>query len=56
MHEIHITQTSMGVRVEVPVRQLEIALKTWAEQNLHAPKMGKDHGRITVEQGDGYYA
>lgn len=56
MHEIHITHTSMGVRVEVPVRQLEIALKTWAEQNLHAPKMGKDHGRITVEQGDGYYA
>lgn len=56
MHEIHITHTSMGVRVEVPVRQIEIALKTWAEQNLHAPKMGKDHGRITVEQGDGYYA
>ncbi|QVW54805.1 hypothetical protein pEaSNUABM4_00052 [Erwinia phage pEa_SNUABM_4] len=46
----------MGVRVEVPVRQIEIALKSWAEQNLHAPKMGKDHGRITVEQGDGYYA
>ncbi|ANZ48341.1 DNA helicase [Erwinia phage vB_EamM_Caitlin] len=56
MHEIHITHTSMGVRVEVPVRQVEIAIKTWAEQNLHAPKMGKDHGRITVEQGDGYYA
>lgn len=56
MHEIHITHTSMGVRVEVPVRQIEIALKSWAEQNLHAPKMGKDHGRITVEQGDGYYA
>ncbi|QVW55633.1 hypothetical protein pEaSNUABM9_00037 [Erwinia phage pEa_SNUABM_9] len=56
MYEIHITHTSMGVRVEVPVRQIEIALKTWAEQNLHAPKMGKDHGRITVEQGDGYYA
>ena len=56
MHEIHITHTSMGVRVEVPVRQIEIALKSWAEQNLHAPRMGKDHGRITVEQGDGYYA
>lgn len=56
MHEIHITHTSMGVRVEVPIRQIEIALKSWAEQNLHAPKMGKDHGRITVEQGDGYYA
>ncbi|QVW28550.1 putative ATP dependent helicase [Erwinia phage pEa_SNUABM_8] len=56
MYEIHITHTSMGVRVEVPVRQIEIALKSWAEQNLHAPKMGKDHGRITVEQGDGYYA
>ena len=56
MHEIHITHTSMGVRVEVPVRQLEIALKTWAEQNLHAPRMGKANGRITVETGDPYYA
>lgn len=56
MHEIHITHTSMGVRVEVPVRQAEIAIKTWAERTLHAPKMGKDHGRITIEQGDGFYA
>lgn len=56
MHTIHITHTSMGVRVEVPLRQVEIAIKTWAERTLHAPKMGKDHGRITVEQGDGYYA
>jgi len=56
MHEIHITHTSMGVRVEATVRQVEIALKTWAERSLHAPKMGKSDGRITIEQGDGFYA
>lgn len=56
MQEIHITHTTMGVRVEVPIRPVEIAIKSWAERNLHAPKMGKDHGRITVEAGDGYYA
>lgn len=52
---VHITHTTMGVRVEVPVRQVELAILDWATRNLHAPKMGKDHGRIVVENGDGYY-
>ncbi|QQO90536.1 putative ATP-dependent DNA helicase [Erwinia phage pEa_SNUABM_42] len=56
MQQINITHTTMGVRIEVPIRPVEIAIKTWAERNLHAPKMGKERGKITVEQGDGYYA
>ncbi|EBU9919238.1 hypothetical protein DM676_24375 [Salmonella enterica subsp. enterica serovar Weybridge] len=56
MVEIQMTYTSMGVRVEVPVRQAERAILAWAEENMHAPKMGKQHGRITTERGDAYYA
>ncbi|ULF48359.1 hypothetical protein [Salmonella phage SaP7] len=51
-----MTYTSMGVRVEVPIRQAERAILAWAEENMHAPKMGKQHGRITTERGDAYYA
>ncbi|ANZ49400.1 putative ATP-dependent DNA helicase [Erwinia phage vB_EamM_Kwan] len=54
-YTIHITHTSMGIRVEVPVRQMEVAILDWAQANLHAPKMGKDHGRIVTEKGDGFY-
>jgi len=54
-YTIHITHTMMGIRVEVPVRQMEIAILDWATQNLHAPKMGKDQGRLTTEAGDGFY-
>ncbi|QXO09473.1 hypothetical protein pEaSNUABM11_00049 [Erwinia phage pEa_SNUABM_11] len=54
-YTIHITHTSMGIRVEVPVRQMEMAILDWASMNLHAPKMGKDHGRIVTEKGDGFY-
>lgn len=54
-YTIHITHTSMGIRVEVPVRQMELAILDWAQANLHAPKMGKDHGRIVTERGDGFY-
>ncbi|ECG5348557.1 hypothetical protein E1B78_04360 [Salmonella enterica subsp. enterica serovar Tennessee] len=56
MVEIQMTYTSMGVRVEVPIRQAERAILAWAEENMHAPKMGKQHGRITTERGDAYYA
>ncbi|EDE1334977.1 hypothetical protein BZW68_00240 [Salmonella enterica subsp. enterica serovar Enteritidis] len=56
MVEIQMTYTSMGVRVEVPIRQAEGAILAWAEENMHAPKMGKQHGRITTERGDAYYA
>lgn len=56
MVEIQMTYTSMGVRVEVPIRQAERAILAWAEENMHAPKMGKQHGRITAERGDAYYA
>ncbi|HHS7556445.1 TPA: hypothetical protein ACTPQ1_004739 [Salmonella enterica] len=56
MIDIHMTYTSMGVRIEVPIRQAEKAILAWAEENMHAPKMGKQHGRITTERGDPYYA
>ncbi|QVW55169.1 hypothetical protein pEaSNUABM29_00125 [Erwinia phage pEa_SNUABM_29] len=55
MIDIHMTYTSMGVRIEVPIRQAEKAILAWAEENMHAPKMGKQHGRITTERGDPYY-
>ncbi|AFQ96764.1 DNA helicase [Erwinia phage phiEaH2] len=55
MVEIHMTYTSMGVRVEVPNRQMESAILAWAEENMHAPKMGKQQGRITTERGDAFY-
>lgn len=53
---IHILRTRMGVRFEVPIRVIETAILRWAEENLHAPKMGRDHGRTIIEKGDGYYA
>ncbi|EGN9442556.1 hypothetical protein IS230_004497 [Salmonella enterica] len=56
MYEFHMTFTSMGVRVEVPCRPIESAILKWAEENLHAPKMGKQYGRIITERGDPYYA
>ncbi|WP_218670292.1 hypothetical protein, partial [Salmonella enterica] len=56
MYEFHMTFTSMGVRVEVPCRQIESAILKWAEEHMHAPKMGKQYGRIFTERGDPYYA
>lgn len=55
MFVINVMHTSMGFRIEVPVRVIELAILKFAEDNLHAPKMGRDHGRITVEKGDAYY-
>ncbi|ANZ48888.1 DNA helicase [Erwinia phage vB_EamM_EarlPhillipIV] len=55
MFVINVMHTSMGFRIEVPVRVIELAILKFADENLHAPKMGRDHGRITVEKGDAYY-
>ncbi|MGL5397255.1 MAG: hypothetical protein ACRDBQ_18560 [Shewanella sp.] len=55
LYTIHVTHTSMGVRVELPTFQFVNAIKAWAENTLHAPKMGKNHGRITLERGDAFY-
>lgn len=55
MFVIHVIHTSMGFRIEVPVRVIELAILKFADEHLHAPKMGRDHGRMTVEKGDGYY-
>lgn len=53
---INVLRTSMGVRFEIPIRAIEAAVLRWAEENLHAPKMGREQGRTVMEKGDGYYA
>lgn len=53
---INVLRTSMGVRFEIPIRAIEVAVLRWAEENLHAPKMGRVQGRTVIEAGDGYYA
>lgn len=56
MYVVNILITSMGFRVETPRREFENEILSWAEENLHAPKMGKNRGRIFTERGDPYYA
>lgn len=52
---IGVERTSLGVRFNLPTHHFEREILKWAEQTLHAPKMGKDNGRITTERGDPYY-
>lgn len=53
---VTVQRTSMGVRVSLPTAHFEREILRWAEERLHAPKMGKENGRITTERGDPYYA
>lgn len=52
---IGVERTSLGVRFNLPTHHFEREILKWAEENLHAPKMGKERGRITTERGDPYY-
>lgn len=53
---VTVQRTSMGVRINLPTVHFEREILRWAEERLHAPKMGKENGRITTERGDPYYA
>ena len=54
MIQIHIEKMTMGFRIHVPVVQAEAAVLQYA-QRLHAPKIGRDRGRITTEIGEAFY-
>ena len=49
-----IEKLSMGFRIMVGHPSAEAAVRRYAEK-LHAPKIGRDRGRVTTEVGDGYY-
>ena len=53
---VGVLRTSQGVRFNLPTHHFEREVLQWAQDNLHAPKMGKENGRITTERGDPYYA
>lgn len=54
MIPIHIEKMTMGFRIHLPVIQAEAAVIQYA-QRLHAPKIGRDRGRITTEVGEPFY-
>lgn len=53
---VGVLRTSLGVRFNLPTHHFEREVLQWAQNHLHAPKMGKVDGRITTERGDPYYA
>ena len=54
MIKIHIEKMTMGFRIHIPIVQAEAAVLRYAER-LHAPKLGRDRGRVTTEVGDPFY-
>tara|TARA_Y100001960_G_scaffold61541_1_gene64330 strand:- start:11882 stop:14617 length:2736 start_codon:yes stop_codon:yes gene_type:complete len=54
MIQIHIEKMTMGFRIHIPIVQAEAAVLRYAER-LHAPKLGRDRGRVTTEVGDPFY-
>lgn len=54
MIQIHIEKMTMGFRIHVPIVAAEAAVLQYA-QRLHAPKIGRDRGRITTEVGEAFY-
>lgn len=54
MERITITLYSLGFKIEIPIPRAEAAISSFAD-SLHAPKLGRERGRVVQEKGDGYY-